>query len=129
MNAREMERLFEEWRQLTAAEGLAISSDDWASVQHHQEHKKLLQERLTSAKKAWRCLWPGTNETDADFERQFQPILSELISMETANSHLIAERRERAQLESNECDRAAGNLRDLNRAYGTSSGGHWISYS
>jgi hypothetical protein len=129
MNARELEQLFGEWRQLTEAEGRAIAGDDWAEVQRQQQKKADLQVRLNRARKAWWNCWPDTDATRNDFERQFRPIITELISLEAANIQRVAARRESAQREFAECDRAAGNLRGLNRAYGTSAHGHWTSYS
>ena len=129
MNARELENLFGEWRQLTEAEGRAIAGGDWTEVQQQQQRKENLQVRLDCATEAWRKLWPGTGETQADFERQFRPIIAELISLEAANARRVATRRENAQREFAECDRATGNLRGLNRAYGASAAGHWTSYS
>jgi hypothetical protein len=129
MKARELEHLFGEWRQLTEAEGRAIAGDDWTEVQRQQKRKEDLQVRLLCATEAWRNLWPSTGETHADFERQFRPLIAELISLETTNAQLVATRRENAHREFAECDRAAENLRGLNRAYGTSAGGHWSSYS
>jgi len=129
MNTSELEHLFGEWRQLSEAEGRAIAGDDWAEVQLQQRRKEDLQVRLSRAMGDGQNLWPGTGGTNAVFERQFRPLIAELISLETMNAQLVATRRENAQREFTECDRAAGNLRCLNRAYGTAAGGQWTSYS
>jgi hypothetical protein len=123
MNARELEHLLGEWRQLTEAEGRAISSDNWTEVARQQQRKQDLKLRLLHAREA------STDETHAGYEGRLRPIIAQLISLETANAQLLAARRENAQREFAECDRAAVNLRGLNRAYGASTDGHWTSYS
>ena len=129
MNPRELEHLFGEWRQLTEAEGRAISGDDWTEVRRQQERKEELQTRLVRATDAGRILGAGPSANRADFERRFRPVITELVAMEMTNAQLVATRRASARREFAECDRAAGNLRGLTRAYGAAVGGHWTSYS
>ncbi len=129
MKMRELEHLFGEWRQLTEAEGRAISGDNWAEVQRQQQRKEDLRVRLVTAAEAWRNLRSSMAKTNAGYEQRLRPIIAELIALETTNAQLVADRRESAHREFGECDRAAGNLRGLNRAYGASTDGHWISYS
>lgn len=129
MDTRELHHLFHEWRLLTEAEGRAIAGDDWTEVQRQQQRKEDLKVRLSQVAEAWRNFWPNTGGTHAGYEREFRPIIAELVALETANARLVAARRESAQREFTEWDRATENLRGLNRAYGVSGGGHWTSYS
>src|SRR3954462_11219823 len=103
MNARELEHLFSEWRELTEAEGRAISGDNWPEVARQQQRKNDLQPHLLRAK--------GISETQPDYERRFRPLIAQLISLEMPNAHLLTARRENAQREFAECDRTLGNLR------------------
>lgn len=125
MNAYALENLLGEWRQLTEAEGRAIAGDDWTEVQRQQKRKEGLQAQLVCAREAW----PRSGLNQADFEQRFRPLVAQLIALETANAQRVVTRRENAKREFAECDRTVENLRGLNRAYGTSDGGHWTSYS
>ena len=114
----DLTRALAEWRRLTDLERLAILGDDWPGLAEQQTRKAQLQAEIQSAL----ALFPGT-------ERQFSSAVGELLALERRNGELLAEKRIRRQAES---ERLAGTLLSLHgvrRAYGSSRGIHWQSYS
>jgi len=124
MNTSALNDLLRKWRELTEAEGQAIVAENWPRVRDQQRQKEDLKLRISGAMETAR----RSSKTRHD-EQQFRPIVAELISLETANAQLVAARRERTRGELAGFDRAAENLRGLNRAYGERTNACWTSYS
>ncbi len=129
MNACDLEQLFQEWRTATEAEGKAIRCDDWEAVFAEQRHKEDLKSRIVRSTDEWQKQWPQTGETQQDYERRFRPLVTELISLESSNEQLLADRKEQVRRELAETNRSASRLRGVHRAYGSSADTNWASYS
>lgn len=129
MTANDLGALFQDWRETTRAEGEAIANGRWADVAEHQQHKRDLQQKIVATTDAWQRTWTKTGETQADYERQFRPMLCELIALEAKNASLLERMRSEAEAERNRLDHTVKNLRGVQRAYGHGNNSHWVSYS
>jgi hypothetical protein len=129
MNATDLVCLYNLWREATLAEGRAIENGCWAEVAEQQSHKDQLKRRIVTTTEAWQNRWPETGETAKDYERQFRPIVDEMITLETRNSASLALCREQTRAALAGLDRATGTLRGVQRAYGSGAEPHWTSYS
>lgn len=120
MNGLVLESLLLEWRELSQTERAAMTNDDWDEVHRQQRHKERLQTRISTAvgERNLTCLPPALRAQ-----------VDELIGLESENARLVAMHRERVRHALAETDRAAGNLRGLNRTYGAAAGATWTSYS
>ncbi|HMJ88963.1 MAG TPA: hypothetical protein VK530_04070 [Candidatus Acidoferrum sp.] len=114
----DLEALLEEWRGLTEAESRAISAEDWPQVNDLQRRKAELQPQIS------RATPPGARPNAST-----TTLVRELVSLEMSNNQLLSTRRAMAEREFTEVNRAAGTLRELNRAYGASTAANWSSYS
>jgi hypothetical protein len=114
----DLTQLLNEWRCLSEGEHEAILAQDWKRLGALQARKAALQPDITR-------LTAGSRGQSDDI----QALVLELISSESANAQLISRLREAAENEFSETNRAAGQLRDIHRAYAAGSSGHWSSYS
>jgi hypothetical protein len=121
--------LYAEWRRLTELEGAAIGRDEWPCVAQQQQLKRGLQTRIIEATESWQRERQDTSGGMEPFEREFRPIVSDLIQMESRNHELLCERRTRTQTALAALDRSASHLRGIGRAYATPEGSRWQSYS
>ena len=121
MDLTALESLIAEWRRLTEVEREAIGRADWAEVRRQQVMKLELRAQLSDAALIFR--------EESSATRQLRPQLKELMALESANARAVALQREQVGRALAESDRAAGQLRGLNRAYGAASGANWVSYS
>jgi hypothetical protein len=118
-----------EWRRLTHLEGEAILSDNWHGIAEHQARKAQLEGDIQQALALSRTRASSSARTSREMEAEVQAAVGELITLEGRNADLLAAKRHRRQAES---ERLALTLRDLHgvrRAYGSSRGPHWQSYS
>ncbi len=129
MNATDLLFLYNLWREATLAEGRAIESGCWGEVAEQQSCKDQLKRRIVATTEAWQLRWPQTGETAKDYERQFRPIVDEMIALETRNATSLALCREQTSVALAGLDRATGALRGVQRAYGSSREANWTSYS
>ncbi len=129
MSSRDLISLYDAWREATRAEGRAIENGSWAEVDAQQLFKDELKRRIVITTDEWQRLWPQTGETLGDYERQFRPIVAELISLETLNASLLAALREQTSQALAQIDLNSRNLRGVHRAYGSGAAAHWTSYS
>jgi hypothetical protein len=118
-----------EWHRLTGLESEAILSDNWQEVAAQQSRKAQLQTELGRAV-ALACTtrFPQA-PTSWAMEGKLDSAVSELMALERQNGDLLAAKRKCRQAE---LERLAMTLRDLQgvrRAYGSSRGPHWQSYS
>jgi len=118
-----------EWHRLTDLESKAILSDNWQEVAEQQSRKAQLQTEL-GRMLALACTTPFPHApTSWAMEGKFDSAVSELMALERQNGDLLAAKRNCRQAE---LERLAMTLRDLHgvrRAYGSSRGPHWQSYS
>jgi hypothetical protein len=118
-----------EWRRLTDLEKEAILSDNWHGVLEPQSRKAQLQAEihrmLASAGGT-----PFTQEHVAgDLEGRFNSAVSELMALEKRNGDLLAAKHKRRQAEAESLALTQLSLQGVRRAYGSSRGPHWESYS
>jgi len=125
----DLARALAEWRRLTHLEGEAIRSDNWRGLAEHQARKAQLEEEIRRALALARATSAVPTHASRKMEPGVDATVSELIALEGRNAELLAVKRHRRQAES---ERLALTLRDLHgvrRAYGSSRGPHWQSYS
>lgn len=120
--------LYSQWRRLTEAEGEAINQGRWQDVDHQQALKQELKDRILLATENWQSDYP-VRLTQAEYDRRFRAIISELIVMESANHATLCARREALQQERGRAGQTLQNLRGLNRTYGRQQQTCWHSYS
>jgi hypothetical protein len=125
----DLTRVLAEWRRLTNLEGEAILGDDWHGLAEQQIRKERLQAEIQSALE----LDGATPSTQARISRGTEPMfdsaVGELMALERRNGDLLAEKRIRRRAESERLARTLLDLQGVRRAYGSSRGPHWQSYS
>jgi hypothetical protein len=121
MNAMsELAALYEQWRSLTDDEGKAIEAAAWIQVEQYQTAKGRLQPRITEV----------IQRLDAVvLEREFRPVVEELMRLEQRNSALLQRQRSAAERQRQELARASRNLRQIHKSYVPPVRTHWHSYS
>ena len=118
--ADELSALYAQWRRLTEDEGNAIKSSSWAQVEHYQAAKAKLQPRIVEVSERVEIVL---------HERQFRPVVEELMEMERRNSTRLRETRRSAERQKQELDKTSRNLRQIHKSYVPPSRAHWQSYS
>jgi hypothetical protein len=123
--------LYAEWRRLTDLEGAAIDQDEWPSVSRQQALKQVLRDRIVQTTEQWHLERAGaqTEPTHVHFEREFRPIVTDLIQRETRNHERLCQRRHRVQSDLAALRQSSTRLRGIQRAYATAAGSRWQSYS
>lgn len=116
----ELSALYQQWRCLTEDEGEAIEAGAWVSVEQFQAAKARLQPRIVELSQR---LDAGTHE------RQFRALIEELMQLERSNSALLQRRRQAADEQMRELDKASRHLRQLHKSYVPPARPHWQSYS
>ena len=125
----ELMRLLSDWRRLTEGEGRAIANGDWTGVADHQARKTKLQDDITRVLELCRRE-PATRECSAaEDEQHLQPLVRELMALESHNRDLLVARRQVRQAESQRLAQTVRDLHNMRRAYGASRGPFWQSYS
>ena len=118
-----------EWRRLTDLEREAILSDNWRGVAEQQARKGQLQPEIQRAlaRVPTRAAAPPAPTPDA--EHSIHSVVGELIAMERRNAGLLVGKRNRRHAESERAARTLLDLQGVRRAYGSSRGPCWQSYS
>jgi hypothetical protein len=128
MNAeQELFGLYEQWHALTLEEGEALHSGNWWQVAECQQAKRLLQDKVAAASEHLKT--EATPDQLAGVEGALRERVAELIQLERNNSEILARQKRTREAERAELGRANQNLRTVGRAYQTSSGAGWESYS
>lgn len=125
MNPNALDDLFREWRVLTEGERQAIGAEDWPQVHELQRQKNELKLRISGSIESWQ----SGRASQGDYQRRVNHLVAELVSLETSNAELVTLHREKVRAELAGFDRSSGNLRGLNRAYGSRPRACWTSYS
>lgn len=127
----ELNDLYGEWRRLTELEGVAIGNDAWSEVARQQEQKLALRDRIVQTTERWHLEWSRmeAEPSSVRFEREFRPIVSDLIQRETRNHELICQRQTCVQSEIGALRRSSTRLRGIQRAYVGERSTRWESYS
>lgn len=131
MSARnDLLNLYQEWRKLTDAEGLAIRSANWPELQYLQDAKFNLQAQIVSATELVHAELARNPGMAQEVNREFRTLLAELIQMEQRNSQWLSEKRQNAEAEMALANQSSRNLRQVHKAYNTTQGPTaWNSYS
>lgn len=116
---------YSQWRTLSRAEGEAIEAAAWPQVDACQEAKHRLQSDITSVTEAAQTEL-ANQET---FDREFRPIIAELIDMEKTNSIRLSGKVAKAEKEQLSLACASRNLRSVRCAYSPVKSAAWNSYS
>ena len=125
----DLTRALAEWRRLTNLEGEAILGGDWHGLAEQQTRKAQLQPAIQSALALVRATPSAEACTFSEVERKFDSTVGELIALERRNGDLLVAKRNRRQAESERLSRTLHDLQGVKRAYGSSRGPHWQSYS
>jgi hypothetical protein len=119
-------RLLGEWRELTRAEGVAIQSANWNTVQEIQSRKSDLQKSLATAE----ANWVAENSANQSAPKPFRAEVARLISLEARNADLLAAQMRRARAQQETLKQAWRNLRKIQRSYvAKSAPTAWQCYS
>lgn len=118
--ADELAALYQQWRGLSEDEGEAIEAGAWSNVDQFQAAKARLQPRITEVSQR---VDVGTHE------RRFRKVVDDLMHLERRNSALLQRRRQAAEAQRQELDRASRHLRQLHKSYVPPARTHWQSYS
>jgi len=123
--------LYAEWRRLTDLENVAIGNDEWPQVSRQQELKLALRDQIVQTTEQWHHEWTSTETepTSVQFEREFRPIVADLIQRESRNHELLCQRRHRVQSELSSLRQSSSRLRGIQRAYTGEANSRWESYS
>jgi hypothetical protein len=122
-------RALAEWRRLTDLEGEAILGDNWRGVAEQQARKAQLQGEIQRALALVRAISSAQARDSREVERQFDSTVGELMALERRNAKLLVAKRNRPQPEAARLAQTLHDLQGVRRAYGTSRGPHWQSYS
>lgn len=115
MNARtRLASLYEEWRLMSESEGDAIRSAAWPRVEHCQNVKTGLRQKILAAMEAT----DSGQSSPEDMRRHFRPILEHLIGLELRNSQLLESQHSRLEADRDQLGHHEHNLRRLHHAYG-----------
>jgi chromosome segregation ATPase len=125
----ELTRALVEWRRLTELEGEAILGDDWHGVTEQQARKARLQAEIQSALASIRATSSDQAHTSRETKAQFDSVADELMALERRNGDLLAAKRNRRRPEAERLAQTLHDLQGVRRAYGSSRGPHWQSYS
>lgn len=117
------------WEKITHTEGAAIEREDWVKVHECQQTKQGLQRKiihLTEAAQA-ECIECGQDQKS--LEREVRRIINTLITLESHNAELLADRKQAAEVRRLELDKSSQNLRRVQRSYSPPRAANWNSYS
>ncbi len=114
MNARNrLASLYEEWRLISEAEGVAIRTLEWQQVRHCQNTKAVLQSKIVSTTEELNAAAFSAEE----IRQQFRPVLEHLINLEIRNNQLLDDGRTQLENERDQLDKSQRNLRQVRGAY------------
>lgn len=116
---------YSQWRNLSRAEGEAIEAAAWPQVNKCQEAKKRLQSDITAVTEAAQAELANQEH----FDREFRPMIAELIEMEKTNGVLLSGKISMAEREQLSLACASRNLRSVRCAYSPVKSAAWNSYS
>src|SRR5688572_12150147 len=102
----ELHALYEQWRRLTCSEGEAIRVAAWTQVEQCQLAKAQLQPRISEV---------AARLDAVAHEREFRPVVEELIQLEKQNREVLQAQRQVAGQQKDELDQASRHLRQIHR--------------
>ncbi len=119
---------YEQWRQLTEAEGIAISAGKWTQVELLQKTKRQLQSFIDDARRDLRAAGRAYGGIAQEIEQEFRSLVGELLASEARNKQALVERRIQVAAEEQRLQQAIQNLHQLRGAYALPRPAHWESY-
>jgi len=125
----DLTRALAEWRRLTDLESEAILKENWHELPEPQGRKVQLQaeiQRLLASAGAGLLRHAHRSQ---EIEGKFNSAVGELIALERRNRDLLVAKRQCRRAESNRLALTLRDLQGVKRAYGSSRGPHWQSYS
>ncbi|MGD1019096.1 MAG: hypothetical protein ABSA12_07225 [Verrucomicrobiia bacterium] len=120
---------YERWRQLTEAEGSAISAGQWTQVESLQVAKQQLRSFIDGARHDLRAACQACGMATRGIEQEFRSLIFQLLDLEHANAEVLAAKRDRASQEKEEVGHVIQKLRELRRAYAPTRPSVWETYS
>lgn len=111
---RQLASLYEEWRLMSEAEGDAIRSLAWQRVNHCQNAKAELRNKILNAIEGVGCNRGNAEE----LQHHFRPVLEHLMSLEVRNGEWLAAERQKLDCEQDELNRRQRSIRQLRGSYG-----------
>jgi hypothetical protein len=122
-------RLYDQWRRLTELEGEGIRLADWGQVAACQKMKEALQTQIIEAARAWPTqAWKSTG-SETETEQTLGSLIDQLLALEQRNSEWLRTKREAAQVQKAELEKASRNLHQVQKAYVSGPPPLWHSYS
>jgi len=125
----ELRRLHLRWQCLTREEGAAITAADWNLVILLQTTKKNLRQEIATAEQRLREESKRCGADEAEYRREFRPIVEVSIQLESYNRDLMAVQLQQAHAQHQETNHVILNLRQLHHAYVHKPNSVWQSYS
>lgn len=130
MNAeRHLRDAYQQWRQLAENEGQAIQTGDWMRVCECQKELKQLQPRLIQFTAEAQEEWTREGADRTAKENDFRELVKSLIEIEWHNNSLLNTRRQAAQAEFQELEKAGVTLKRIQRSYAPVKVTAWSSFS
>jgi len=120
---------YDQWRELTEAEGRAIATGDWHQVSELQRTKRQLRSQITDTTRELRQENDRLGLPAVNVGAEFHPVIRMLLDLEKANAQVLAARKTEALQKKNRLDRALQNIRQVHRAYIHEDGSLWETYS
>lgn len=117
----------QQWEDLTLAEARAIQAGNWPAVEQCQLAKAQLQDALLGAIDQLRRT-AGPDQAAA-VEQDIQKTVGHLLSLERQNEAALAAQYERARQQQAHLAQTNQNLRQLRRAYTSTTPPAWQSWS
>jgi hypothetical protein len=123
--------LLAEWRSLTQREGVAIANNDWAALLAQQGSKVEVRLHISSLVQAAGSTPLAEEPPGQALARQqdLQPLLAELMALESRNRDTLQAKRRDQQLRLNRVAETVHRLQGLRRAYTSGAPARWQSYS
>ncbi len=122
-------KAYQSWETLTQDEGAAIERGDWQGVNACQKSKQELQRRIILLTDVARAESVEAGTDLKIFDKDLRQMVNSLISLETKNSELLAQRRQTAELQRAELDQTSRTLRRMQKSYVAPATSVWQSYS
>src|SRR5271170_7434278 len=84
---------YEQWRQLTEAEGIAIAVGKWTQVELLQKTKRQLQSFIDDTRRNLSAACRAYGGIAQEIEQEFCSLVAELLASEARNKQTLVERR------------------------------------
>jgi hypothetical protein len=125
MDARHhIEAILKQWLEMTRAETQAIRAGDWPALRQTQAAKTNLRVSLGEAIEKWKTTKPEEAKS-----QPFRDEVTQLLALETRNSHLLSARKREAREKKFLLEQALYNLRRVRSSYARPANPAISSYS